>query len=662
MFGTPGSALVPVRFAGAVLAALLVITTPARAASAVTMAPRPAAAQNTGTISGTVIDNTSQVVPGATVTLTNESTASARTTVSGERGEFAFRAVDAGSYTVRVELAGFRTTEQRNNVLNASGQLDLGSFKLDVGTVTRGGLGRRRRQHDRDEEQRLLGAADGEADRADPEPGPRRRQPAPAAARRALRERHRGDGRQLRIADPEHRRPAQELESGHRRRVERQRALGHQPHELLDQSRCDRRGQGAAEHLQGGVRPHAAAPTSRSSARAAAPTITAARYWYGKRDAWNATPWENNRTGIAKPKLHIDTPGFNLGGPVKIPGRLRSERRQEAVLLLLVRGAAGAAARAAAPLPDADRARAPGRLLADVRHQRRPDLHQGSGSSTAACSVDDRRRRVLSRQHHPGQPARRNALALLNLLPLPNAARRRARTTTSPGRKRRQPALQQPAAGRRAAVAGSNASGRQCRHVLLEPVRIGDHRRPGEVGLLQRLLRVRRQRRSTAAGTTSPRSNRVNELQIGMRRATEGVRYQDRRRPEAHPEVDRRLHPAAVQSGAEHARRDPAASRSGWRPPASTVRTSPTTAASDRPRTTGSASVRDNLTLDARHATPSSSAAISSTCRTTRRAAATGRAIPVQQQRRPIRSTRTSPSRTRCSACSRSTPRPTSTG
>ena len=51
-------------------------------------------------VSGTVIDNTSQVVPGATVTLTNEATADARTTVSGERGEFAFRAVDAGSYTV----------------------------------------------------------------------------------------------------------------------------------------------------------------------------------------------------------------------------------------------------------------------------------------------------------------------------------------------------------------------------------------------------------------------------------------------------------------------------------------------------------------------------------------------------------------------------------
>ena len=86
MFGTPGSVRVLVRFEGAVLAALLMITTPARAASAVAMAPRPAVAQNTGTISGTVIDNTSQVVPGVTFTITNDSTASALTTDTAKRG------------------------------------------------------------------------------------------------------------------------------------------------------------------------------------------------------------------------------------------------------------------------------------------------------------------------------------------------------------------------------------------------------------------------------------------------------------------------------------------------------------------------------------------------------------------------------------------------
>jgi hypothetical protein len=121
MFRTPGLSHVRVWIACTVLALFAAL---------------PAAAQNTGTISGTLVDNTSQVVPGATITLTNDATGSARTTVSGDRGDFAFRAVDAGSYTVKVELTGFRTIERRNNVLSASGQLDLGSLKLDVGPVT----------------------------------------------------------------------------------------------------------------------------------------------------------------------------------------------------------------------------------------------------------------------------------------------------------------------------------------------------------------------------------------------------------------------------------------------------------------------------------------------------------------------------------------------
>jgi type 1 fimbria pilin len=57
----------------------------------------PAAAQDTGVVSGTVVDATGQVVPGATVTLTNEGTADFRTLVSTERGDFAFRAVTPGS-------------------------------------------------------------------------------------------------------------------------------------------------------------------------------------------------------------------------------------------------------------------------------------------------------------------------------------------------------------------------------------------------------------------------------------------------------------------------------------------------------------------------------------------------------------------------------------
>src|SRR6266478_6841844 len=90
----------------------------------------PAAAQDTGVVAGTVIDSSGQVVPGATVTLTNETKGDLRTLVSNERGEFSFRAVTPGSYTVKVELAGFRSIEQRNNIVNASSQLDVGRLAL----------------------------------------------------------------------------------------------------------------------------------------------------------------------------------------------------------------------------------------------------------------------------------------------------------------------------------------------------------------------------------------------------------------------------------------------------------------------------------------------------------------------------------------------------
>src|SRR5690242_448457 len=74
----------------------------------------PAAAQNTGTVSGTIVDATGQLVPGATITLVSETTANSRTTTSDTKGEFAFRAVEPGSYTLKFELAGFRTLERKN--------------------------------------------------------------------------------------------------------------------------------------------------------------------------------------------------------------------------------------------------------------------------------------------------------------------------------------------------------------------------------------------------------------------------------------------------------------------------------------------------------------------------------------------------------------------
>jgi len=62
--------------------------------------PHRARAQDTGIVTGSVVDGTGQVLPGATVTLLNEATASGRTLTTNERGEFTFRAVQQHLQTV----------------------------------------------------------------------------------------------------------------------------------------------------------------------------------------------------------------------------------------------------------------------------------------------------------------------------------------------------------------------------------------------------------------------------------------------------------------------------------------------------------------------------------------------------------------------------------
>ena len=109
---------------GAVIRALVVVA----------FCAAPAGAQDTGTVSGTVVDTSGQVVPGATVTLTNDATADSRATASSSTGTFTFRAVPPGSYSVRIELQGFRSFEQKKNIVNASGH----GFSSDCGRNQRG--------------------------------------------------------------------------------------------------------------------------------------------------------------------------------------------------------------------------------------------------------------------------------------------------------------------------------------------------------------------------------------------------------------------------------------------------------------------------------------------------------------------------------------------
>ncbi|HEX7779137.1 MAG TPA: TonB-dependent receptor, partial [Vicinamibacterales bacterium] len=70
--------------------------------------PAATFAQQTGSVSGVILDQTGGVMPGATVTLSGPQLPSARTIVSDGNGAYRFQLLLPGQYTVVVELSGFR--------------------------------------------------------------------------------------------------------------------------------------------------------------------------------------------------------------------------------------------------------------------------------------------------------------------------------------------------------------------------------------------------------------------------------------------------------------------------------------------------------------------------------------------------------------------------
>jgi hypothetical protein len=90
----------------------------------------------TGSITGTVVDPSGQVVAGARITLTNEATRDVRRTASSEIGVFSFVAVPPGAYSLKVEQSGFKAAERTGLVLTANERLAVGDIALQLGAVS----------------------------------------------------------------------------------------------------------------------------------------------------------------------------------------------------------------------------------------------------------------------------------------------------------------------------------------------------------------------------------------------------------------------------------------------------------------------------------------------------------------------------------------------
>ena len=95
----------------------------------------PAAAQvTTATFYGIVVDGSGAALPGASVTLRHEGTGAGLTKTTDANGEFVFSFVPVGSYTLRIELTGFRTFESRSLELGAA-QNVRNRYTLELGKL-----------------------------------------------------------------------------------------------------------------------------------------------------------------------------------------------------------------------------------------------------------------------------------------------------------------------------------------------------------------------------------------------------------------------------------------------------------------------------------------------------------------------------------------------
>jgi hypothetical protein len=93
--------------------------------------PRSAVAQAVGAIVGTVTDPSGAVMPGATVTATNEATQVSQSTVTGSAGTYTIPHLLVGTYTVSADAKGFQKGSTSGITLDVSQQREV-NFKVAV--------------------------------------------------------------------------------------------------------------------------------------------------------------------------------------------------------------------------------------------------------------------------------------------------------------------------------------------------------------------------------------------------------------------------------------------------------------------------------------------------------------------------------------------------
>ena len=102
----------------------------------VSLASRAAFAQvDMGSVSGVIRDPSNAAIPNATVTLTNEGTGIAVSTVTGPEGQYSFNLVKVGSYFVTASANGFQSVQRKNITVDVQQKVNF-EIVLSIGQST----------------------------------------------------------------------------------------------------------------------------------------------------------------------------------------------------------------------------------------------------------------------------------------------------------------------------------------------------------------------------------------------------------------------------------------------------------------------------------------------------------------------------------------------
>ena len=121
-------------------------------------------AQTTGTVEGSVTDQSGAPLPGVTVSLASPALQGSRTAVTGSDGRYRFPALSPGRYEVTATLSGFgKRSEGGKRHSREDADRPARDVSLDDGRSDRHGRGAHRRLDDDDDRHELQRANDEQA-------------------------------------------------------------------------------------------------------------------------------------------------------------------------------------------------------------------------------------------------------------------------------------------------------------------------------------------------------------------------------------------------------------------------------------------------------------------------------------------------------------------